>query len=216
MVRTFRSRRSYFGWTKKLKLQQERAVIRSRNSLAGYFFYPLVSIIGHWLRICGGGGAYGVGTHPGIHYPDCRPRIAVAESVPGCREPGAGRVNPKLVHQVLAEAGMRRNDIMNQVNQLIVYVSMTMPFRSGLDRHLIRAAMVSTFFAFSIQKWSQYTAEMLVPLINHSPVVFWLLPASACVAQATSSERPKRSSALSFSLAIGARGLASWARLGRS
>jgi hypothetical protein len=74
--------------------------------------------------------------------------------------------------------------------------------------------MVFTFFAFSIQKWSQYTAEMLVPLISHSPVVFWLLPAFA--ARATSSGRPKRSSALSFSLAIGARGLASWARLGRS
>jgi uncharacterized membrane protein YkgB len=42
---------------------------------------------------------------------------------------------------------------------------------------LIRAAMVFTFFAFSIQKWTQYTAEMLVPLISHSPVVFWLLPA---------------------------------------
>jgi uncharacterized membrane protein YkgB len=37
--------------------------------------------------------------------------------------------------------------------------------------------MVFTFFTFSIQKWSQYTAEMLVPLISHSPVVFWLLPA---------------------------------------
>src|SRR6201989_459239 len=34
----------------------------------------------------------------------------------------------------------------------------------------------ATFFAFSIQKWSQYTAEMLVPLISHSPVVFWLIP----------------------------------------
>ena len=66
---------------------------------------------------------------------------------------------------------------MNQVNQLILYVSRTIPFRSDLDRHLIRAAMVFTFFAFSIQKWSQYTAEMLVPLISHSPVVFWLLPA---------------------------------------
>ena len=66
---------------------------------------------------------------------------------------------------------------MDQVNQLILYVSNSMPFRSGLDRHLIRAAMVFTFFAFSIQKWTQYTSEMLVPLISHSPVVFWLLPA---------------------------------------
>jgi uncharacterized membrane protein YkgB len=73
--------------------------------------------------------------------------------------------------------GMRRNDIMNQVNQLILYVSEAATFRIRLDCHLIRAAMVFTFFAFSIQKWSQYTAEMLVPLISHSPVVFWLLPA---------------------------------------
>ena len=69
------------------------------------------------------------------------------------------------------------NDIMNQVDQVIISVSSTTPFQSGLDRHLIRAAMIFTFFAFSIQKWSQYTAEMLVPLITHSPVVFWLLPA---------------------------------------
>jgi uncharacterized membrane protein YkgB len=72
---------------------------------------------------------------------------------------------------------MRWNGVMNQVNQLILYVSRTIPFRSGLDRDLIRAAMVFTFFAFSIQKWNQYTIETLVPLISHSPVVFWLLPA---------------------------------------
>ena len=41
-----------------------------------------------------------------------------------------------------------------------------------LDGHLIRGAMVFTFFAFSVQKWNQYTADMLVPLISHSPVVF--------------------------------------------
>jgi uncharacterized membrane protein YkgB len=70
-----------------------------------------------------------------------------------------------------------RSCVWNLLNQLILYVSRTTPFRSGLDRHLIRAAMVFTFFAFSIQKWSHYTAEMLVPLIGHSPVVFWLLPA---------------------------------------
>jgi uncharacterized membrane protein YkgB len=69
------------------------------------------------------------------------------------------------------------NDIMNQANQLILRVAKTPPFRGHLDLHLIRAAMVFTFFAFSIQKWSQYTVEMLVPLISHSPVVFWLLPA---------------------------------------
>jgi uncharacterized membrane protein YkgB len=63
-----------------------------------------------------------------------------------------------------------------QVNQLILSISRTAPFRSALDQHLIRAAMAFIFFAFSIQKWNQYTAEMLVPLISHSPVVFWLEP----------------------------------------
>jgi uncharacterized membrane protein YkgB len=63
------------------------------------------------------------------------------------------------------------------VKQLILHVSTTIPFRSDLDRHLIRAATVFTFFTFSIQKWNEYTVEMLVPLISHSPVVFWLLPA---------------------------------------
>jgi len=65
----------------------------------------------------------------------------------------------------------------NRVNQLILYFSRSIAIRSGLDHHLIRAAMVFIFFAFSIQKWNQYTAEMLVPLISHSPVVFWLIPA---------------------------------------
>ena len=41
---------------------------------------------------------------------------------------------PKIVFPVVAETGMRRNDIMNQVNQLILYVSRTIPFQSGLDR----------------------------------------------------------------------------------
>jgi uncharacterized membrane protein YkgB len=81
--------------------------------------------------------------------------------------------------RVISSPGRNRNEeeIMNQLNELILYVSKTSPFRSNLDRDLIRAAMVFTFFAFSIQKWSQYTVEMLVPLISHSPIVFWLLPA---------------------------------------
>jgi uncharacterized membrane protein YkgB len=83
----------------------------------------------------------------------------------------------KMDRITAAEIGVRRSAKVDQMNQLILYVSSSIPFRSGLDRHLIRAAMVFTFFAFSIQKWSQYTSEMLVPLISHSPVVFWLLPA---------------------------------------
>lgn len=41
---------------------------------------------------------------------------------------------------------------------------------------LLRAVMVLTFYTFGIQKWNAYTAEMLVPLISHSPIVFWLEP----------------------------------------
>jgi hypothetical protein len=67
----------------------------------------------------------------------------------------------KFVYPALLGTGMRRSDTMIQVNHLILYFSTTIPFRGGVDRHLIRAAMVFTFFAFSIQKWSQYTAEML-------------------------------------------------------
>jgi uncharacterized membrane protein YkgB len=67
--------------------------------------------------------------------------------------------------------------MINQLSRLVGYVAKTSPFRSDLDRHLVRAAMVFTFFAFSIQKWNPYTAEMLAPLISHSPIVFWLIPA---------------------------------------
>jgi hypothetical protein len=48
----------------------------------------------------------------------------------------------KLVYPVVVETGMRRNDIMNQVNQLILYVSRTIPFRSGLDGHLKRFPII--------------------------------------------------------------------------
>jgi uncharacterized membrane protein YkgB len=85
--------------------------------------------------------------------------------------------NSKLRRDAKDGNGTEKDDIVNRVNQRIFCVSRTILFRSGLDDHLIRGAMVFTFFAFSIQKWSQYTAEMLVPLISHSPIVFWLLPA---------------------------------------
>jgi uncharacterized membrane protein YkgB len=72
--------------------------------------------------------------------------------------------------------GNEKERLVNQLNQLILDISGTTAFRSGLANHLIRAAMVFIFFAFGIQKWNQYTAELLVPLISHSPVVFWLEP----------------------------------------
>jgi uncharacterized membrane protein YkgB len=66
--------------------------------------------------------------------------------------------------------------MMAQLDQLILEVSRATPIRSNLDRHLIRAALVFEFLTFSIQQWNHYTIEMLVSMISHSPVVFWLLP----------------------------------------
>lgn len=72
---------------------------------------------------------------------------------------------------------MRKDDVIGRMNEVVLRISRTAPFRGSLGHHLIRAAMVLTFFAFGIQKWNPYTAKMLVPLISHSPVVFWLIPA---------------------------------------
>jgi uncharacterized membrane protein YkgB len=64
----------------------------------------------------------------------------------------------------------------DRLNRLIKDVSQKPIFQGGIDFKLIRAAMVFIFFAFGIQKWNAFTAEMLAPLISHSPVVFWLEP----------------------------------------
>ncbi len=66
---------------------------------------------------------------------------------------------------------------MDLIKSLIIYFSKINVIRGNLDRHLIRGAMVFIFYAFCIQKWNHYTPAMLEPLISHSPVVFWLIPA---------------------------------------
>jgi uncharacterized membrane protein YkgB len=62
------------------------------------------------------------------------------------------------------------------MDAVITRVSNLALFRGRLDYKLLRAVMVFTFYVFGIQKWNAFTAEMLVPLISHSPVVFWLEP----------------------------------------
>lgn len=59
---------------------------------------------------------------------------------------------------------------------IIAKVNKLSLFRGELDYRLLRAVMVFTFYIFGIQKWNAFTAEMLVPLISHSPIVFWLEP----------------------------------------
>lgn len=62
------------------------------------------------------------------------------------------------------------------MNSLLLKVSQFRLFHGDLEYKLLRAVMVLTFFVFGIQKWNAYTAQMLVPLISHSPIVFWLEP----------------------------------------
>jgi uncharacterized membrane protein YkgB len=50
-------------------------------------------------------------------------------------------------------------------------------FRSDLDYHLLRAAMVIIFAFFGYQKWFEYEFERLVPFISNGPLIFWLYPA---------------------------------------
>jgi uncharacterized membrane protein YkgB len=63
------------------------------------------------------------------------------------------------------------------VNTLIRFLSKTRLFRSDLDNHLIRAAMVFEFFIFSYQKWFNFEVHQIEPFISHSPLVFWTIPA---------------------------------------
>jgi len=62
------------------------------------------------------------------------------------------------------------------MNALLLRMSRLRVFQGDLEYKLLRGVMVLTFYSFGIQKWNAFTAEMLVPLISHSPIVFWLEP----------------------------------------
>ena len=49
--------------------------------------------------------------------------------------------------------------------------------RDNLEYHVLRAALVYIFAAFSYTKWHQYGAQLMIPFISHSPFIFWLYPA---------------------------------------
>ena len=63
------------------------------------------------------------------------------------------------------------------MDQLIAKLSKLGIVRGDFDYHLVRAAMIAVFFAFSCQKWFDYEARALVPFISHGPLIFWLYPA---------------------------------------
>jgi uncharacterized membrane protein YkgB len=63
------------------------------------------------------------------------------------------------------------------IDQAIVGLSNTRLFQGQLGHHLVRAAMVLTFAIFGYQKWFSFELHQIRPLIEHSPLVFWLIPA---------------------------------------
>jgi uncharacterized membrane protein YkgB len=59
----------------------------------------------------------------------------------------------------------------------IINLSKSGVFYGDLDRKLIRAVMIFTFYIFGYQKWFSFEAHQITPFIAHSPLVFWLIPA---------------------------------------
>jgi len=45
-----------------------------------------------------------------------------------------------------------------------------------LDTHIIRAAMVIMFLFFGYQKWWDYEVKVLIPFIEHGPLIWWMYP----------------------------------------
>jgi len=46
-----------------------------------------------------------------------------------------------------------------------------------LEYHVLRGAMVIIFLFFGYTKWHQYAAQLIIPFISNSPILFWLYPA---------------------------------------
>jgi uncharacterized membrane protein YkgB len=64
--------------------------------------------------------------------------------------------------------------IMNSLISTLINIGIV---KKDLDYHLLRAAMVITFFFFGYQKWWAYEARRLIPYISNGPLIFWLYPA---------------------------------------
>lgn len=63
------------------------------------------------------------------------------------------------------------------MNALISFLTKCGLLESDLDYNLIRASMVIIFAYFGYQKWSEETAQVLIPYISHGPLIFWMYPA---------------------------------------
>lgn len=68
-------------------------------------------------------------------------------------------------------------DSPNRLNQALLQLSRMSFFQGQAGHHLVRVAMVFTFLIFGYQKWFSFEAHQITTFIQHSPLVFWLLPA---------------------------------------
>jgi uncharacterized membrane protein YkgB len=60
------------------------------------------------------------------------------------------------------------------MNRLVNLLSMSGLLREDLDYHLLRISLIVIFFFFGYQKWFWYEAEVLIPFIEHGPLIFWM------------------------------------------
>jgi uncharacterized membrane protein YkgB len=63
------------------------------------------------------------------------------------------------------------------VTYLTKLLSETRLIKTDFDYYLVRASMVFIFLLFGCQKWFEFEGETIKPLISHSPLVSWLIPA---------------------------------------
>src|SRR5262245_53237279 len=45
-----------------------------------------------------------------------------------------------------------------------------------IDYHLLRGSMVIIFFLFGYQKWWDYDAQTVIPVISNGPLISWMYP----------------------------------------
>jgi uncharacterized membrane protein YkgB len=62
------------------------------------------------------------------------------------------------------------------INLLVKVLTRIGLLKEDLDYHLLRASMVLIFLLFGYQKWFDYEAQMLIPLISNGPFISWLYP----------------------------------------
>ena len=62
------------------------------------------------------------------------------------------------------------------MDRLIAKLSTLAIVRSDFDYRLTHATMIFIFLVFGCQKWFDYEAHALIPIISHGPLIFWLYP----------------------------------------